>query len=195
MPFFKRRTGLTRMAVSIQISLSITKVGAFLHVVVCLAILTSIIYYLLDVDNQVVSICFVFNVSTYYFFQRKDDKESVWGCIRRRFKELYCVVTALLGCLLDILFYISYLVRKTVKEEAKKYIARYHNNLAKDINLKKLREKGFKKDDVHQQADGEDEEQPRGSAAEIPGLVGSTGSSSSPYVEQKKILNLNYIFL
>jgi len=71
-------------------------------------------------------------------------------------------------------------IEKTVKEEAKKYIARYHNNLAKDINLKKLREKGFKKDDVQQQADGEDEEQPRGSAAEIPGLVGSTGSSSSP---------------
>ena len=69
-----------------------------------------------------------------------------------------------------------------MREEARKYIARYHNNAAKDINLKKLREKGFKKDDVHQQADGEEEEQPRGGAAEIPGLVGSSCSSSSPYV-------------
>jgi len=71
-------------------------------------------------------------------------------------------------------------IEKTVREEARKYITRYHNNSAKDINLKKLREKGFKKEDVDQQPDGEEEEQPSGGAAEIPGLVGSGCTSSSP---------------
>ena len=44
-------------------------------------------------------------------------------------------------------------IEKTVREYAKKYIARIHNNSAKHINLKKLRKKGFKKYAVHQQAD------------------------------------------
>ena len=70
-----------------------------------------------------------------------------------------------------------------MREEARKYIARFHNNSAKDINLKKLREKGFKKDGINQQANGEEEHEHMGGAAEIPGLVGSISPSSSPYVE------------
>ena len=142
--------------------------------ILCLAILTSIIYYLLDVDNQVVTTCFFFNVTSYYFFQKNSDKETAWGCIKRRFSELYflskLVLTIFFEYFLRICNYIIPLLSSSVREDVKKYLAKHYNNSAKDVNLRKLREKGFKKDE---------EEEPVKKPKELPGLVASSNESSS----------------
>merc|ERR1712098_615098 len=69
-------------------------------------------------------------------------------------------------------------IEKSTKDEARKYIAKYHNNSAKDINLKKLREKGFKMDGVNLKDDEEDDRSRKG-GADLPGLVVSSDQSSS----------------
>merc|ERR1719347_1385401 len=70
-------------------------------------------------------------------------------------------------------------IEKSTKDEARKYIAKYHNNSAKDINLKKLREKGFKMDGVNLKNDDEEDDYSRKGGAGLPGLVVSSDQSSS----------------
>jgi len=70
-------------------------------------------------------------------------------------------------------------IEKSTKDEARKYIAKYHNNSAKDINLKKLREKGFKMDGVNLKNDDEEDDHSRKGGADLPGLVVSSDQSSS----------------
>jgi len=61
-------------------------------------------------------------------------------------------------------------IDSTVRGDAKKYLDKYYKNNAKDVNLKKLREKGFKKDE-----EKVEEKKPK----ELPGLIASSNESSS----------------
>jgi len=64
-------------------------------------------------------------------------------------------------------------IDELVRDEARKYLAKYYKNNAKDINLKKLREKGFKKDkEEKNEASGK-------KTKELPGLVESSHDDSS----------------
>eukprot|EP00090_Calanus_glacialis_P031446 TRINITY_DN5190_c0_g1_i2.p1 TRINITY_DN5190_c0_g1~~TRINITY_DN5190_c0_g1_i2.p1 ORF type:complete len:1519 (-),score=592.62 TRINITY_DN5190_c0_g1_i2:152-4708(-) len=66
-------------------------------------------------------------------------------------------------------------IDSSVREDVKKYLAKHYNNSAKDVNLRKLREKGFKKDE---------EEEPVKKPKELPGLVASSNESSSDSSEE-----------
>jgi len=66
-------------------------------------------------------------------------------------------------------------IDKSVREDATKYLAKYYNNVAKDINLRKLRDKGFKKDE---------EEESAKKASVLPGLVASSNESTSESSEE-----------
>ena len=154
------------MTVSIQVSLSVSKFRDVLHVIVCLTILTSIIYYLVNVNNQFVSTCFVFNVATYYFFQKENDEETTLECIRRRCKQIFELIKIAFFFLYKIFKRLFHSISKAALDGAKQYLAQ---SRGEHLNLKRLRDDGF-------------EVTPSGkdvTSKELPGLVASSNESES----------------
>eukprot|EP00092_Neocalanus_flemingeri_P039096 GFUD01042557.1.p1 GENE.GFUD01042557.1~~GFUD01042557.1.p1 ORF type:complete len:1549 (-),score=469.67 GFUD01042557.1:273-4919(-) len=64
-------------------------------------------------------------------------------------------------------------INELIRDEVRKYLEKYLNNNAKDVDLKKLREKGFKKDEDETIEKVVKKELP------LPGLVASSNESSS----------------
>ena len=78
--------------------------------------------------------------------------------------------------------YMIIYLRKTVRDEARNYLAKFCSSNAKDLNLKTLREKGFKKE---KEEESEEVTKKREAAKkvketkELPGLIVSSNESAS----------------